>query len=102
MQRQPPGSTRTDTLFPYTTLFRSGKVGTSDASLQGGDELLDALVVGLERVLAEHGALRLVVQLQVHPVDRVVALALLGPTDELAAEPGPGGLRRRLDRFVDG
>src|SRR3546814_21133755 len=23
MRRQPPGSTRTDTLFPYTTLFRS-------------------------------------------------------------------------------
>src|SRR3546814_5498738 len=25
MIRQPPRSTRTDTLFPYTTLFRSGK-----------------------------------------------------------------------------
>src|SRR3546814_12141957 len=24
MRRRPPGSTRTDTLFPYTTLFRSG------------------------------------------------------------------------------
>src|SRR3546814_2873655 len=24
MKRQPPRSTRTDTLFPYTTLFRSG------------------------------------------------------------------------------
>src|SRR3546814_16705121 len=24
MTRRPPGSTRTDTLFPYTTLFRSG------------------------------------------------------------------------------
>src|SRR3546814_11088571 len=24
MRRQPPRSTRTDTLFPYTTLFRSG------------------------------------------------------------------------------
>src|SRR3546814_20110807 len=25
--RRPPRSTRTDTLFPYTTLFRSGKHG---------------------------------------------------------------------------
>src|SRR3546814_9304583 len=25
MNRRPPGSTRTDTLFPYTTLFRSGE-----------------------------------------------------------------------------
>src|SRR3546814_18605914 len=27
MIRRPPRSTRTDTLFPYTTLFRSGAVG---------------------------------------------------------------------------
>src|SRR3546814_9969213 len=27
MLRQPPRSTRTDTLFPYTTLFRSGPYG---------------------------------------------------------------------------
>src|SRR3546814_1114607 len=27
MIRRPPRSTRTDTLFPYTTLFRSGRVG---------------------------------------------------------------------------
>src|SRR3546814_2487874 len=27
MIRRPPRSTRTDTLFPYTTLFRSGNVG---------------------------------------------------------------------------
>jgi hypothetical protein len=33
----------------------------------------------LERVLAQHGALGLVVELQVDPVDGVVALALLGP-----------------------
>src|SRR3546814_14896831 len=28
MIRRPPRSTRTDTLFPYTTLFRSGFVAT--------------------------------------------------------------------------
>src|SRR3546814_7800608 len=27
MKRRPPRSTRTDTLFPYTTLFRSRKIG---------------------------------------------------------------------------
>src|SRR3546814_10153122 len=27
MRRRPPRSTRTDTLFPYTTLFRSGEHG---------------------------------------------------------------------------
>src|SRR3546814_11409835 len=30
MIRRPPRSTRTDTLFPYTTLFRSPEVSTTD------------------------------------------------------------------------
>src|SRR3546814_12573064 len=30
MIRRPPRSTRTDTLFPYTTLFRSRRVGHAD------------------------------------------------------------------------
>src|SRR3546814_4089683 len=30
MIRRPPRSTRTDTLFPYTTLFRSGAAGAAD------------------------------------------------------------------------
>src|SRR3546814_11943632 len=32
MIRRPPRSTRTDTLFPYTTLFRSKKYGGKDGS----------------------------------------------------------------------
>src|SRR3546814_10137051 len=35
MIRRPPRSTRTDTLFPYTTLFRSSR----DRSTQGRDRL---------------------------------------------------------------
>src|SRR3546814_11640256 len=33
MIRRPPRSTRTDTLFPYTTLFRSPDVDDADAFL---------------------------------------------------------------------
>src|SRR3546814_5576496 len=32
MIRRPPRSTRTDTLFPYTTLFRSGSAPAADAA----------------------------------------------------------------------
>src|SRR3546814_1806314 len=32
MRRRPPSSTRTDTLFPYTTLFRSLDLGSTDVS----------------------------------------------------------------------
>src|SRR3546814_12227516 len=38
MIRRPPRSTRTDTLFPYTTLFRSVLDGAAGAdSMSGGD-----------------------------------------------------------------
>src|SRR3546814_18182087 len=39
MLRRPPRSTRTDTLFPYTTLFRSGQtetVGSVTFATRGG------------------------------------------------------------------
>src|SRR3546814_659876 len=35
MIRRPPRSTRTDTLFPYTTLFRSGRVYIVDDAVDG-------------------------------------------------------------------
>src|SRR3546814_2327223 len=39
MLRRPPRSTRTDTLFPYTTLFRSLERGSLDGELpQRGDD----------------------------------------------------------------
>src|SRR3546814_16673667 len=51
MRRRPPRSTRTDTLFPYTTLFRSRRIGASLISrlswgIVGASPLLD---------FAEHG-----------------------------------------------
>src|SRR3546814_8896547 len=49
MIRRPPRSTRTDTLFPYTTLFRSLRLGAVDAVLAGrrrvAVKLLDAAAV---------------------------------------------------------
>src|SRR3546814_11969028 len=39
MSRRPPRSTRTDTLFPYTTLFRSVEVGKTHVVGAGGDAL---------------------------------------------------------------
>src|SRR3546814_6341367 len=39
MIRRPPRSTRTDTLFPYTTLFRSPEL-TCDETFTGGGDVL--------------------------------------------------------------
>src|SRR5947209_10734809 len=75
----------------------SDQLGTPVRGLHARDQLLHAVVDGAERVLAQHGALRLVVELEVNPVDGEVAPLLLGPLDEVAAQPGPRGLwRHRL------
>src|SRR3546814_20298274 len=49
MIRRPPRSTRTDTLFPYTTLFRS-QVATSGAEIILGNTYHLMLRPGAERV----------------------------------------------------
>src|SRR3546814_19201918 len=57
MIRRPPRSTRTDTLFPYTTLFRS-TIGGNLSTNAGGNAVLRygntrELALGLEVVLAD-------------------------------------------------
>src|SRR3546814_18227768 len=44
MRRRPPRSTRTDTLFPYTTLFRSSSRGFNPQQLcKIGDIIFDSI-----------------------------------------------------------
>src|SRR3546814_13484856 len=99
MTRRPPGSTRTDTLFHYTTLFRSLEQlharGRFDVAVQlaGHHHLL-----GLDAA-AEFGAL-LDGQVALH-VD--VALELAGDADvagafDLAFDGQVGGDQRLLGR----
>jgi hypothetical protein len=57
-------------------------VHLTDFRLAIRSEALDAFIVGAEGVVAGDGALSLVVELQVDPVDGVVALAFLGPADD--------------------
>src|SRR3546814_18967768 len=54
MRRRPPRTTRTDTLFPYTTLFRSQPSGVFWPSLfrHGG---ADSLQRGVIRQMSKHG-----------------------------------------------
>src|SRR3546814_11569286 len=54
MVRRPPRSTRTDTLFPYTTLFRSGqRADRGDGSAVGVGDVLERRAT--EDALAERG-----------------------------------------------
>src|SRR3546814_7795267 len=77
MIRRPPRSTRTDTLFPYTTLFRSRSVDVAGAER----DVLDALALVLLEVF---GDLRLVVGAL---VDRNADLAA-GACHRLRLQPG--------------
>src|SRR3546814_20157514 len=65
MRRQPPGSTRTATLFPHTTLFRSIAAGSrahmllADCVWEGAD--LHAIISGeLDARIGNKGSVRLV------------------------------------------
>src|SRR3546814_155992 len=44
MFRRPPRSTRTDTLFPYTTLFRSDRAADHDLGVEAGADRCAAAV----------------------------------------------------------
>src|SRR3546814_19891936 len=44
MIRRPPRSTRTDTLFPYTTLFRSGVLGDEVSDVRASERLTESPV----------------------------------------------------------
>src|SRR3546814_17153320 len=54
MIRRPPRSTRTDTLFPYTTLFRSGLVLQLRQALGGIEADLDRLSAALAQLAEAH------------------------------------------------
>src|SRR3546814_1530057 len=100
MLRQPPRSTRTDTLFPYTTLFRSRAVGLGPlAGDRGGARALgrDALPPRAEPpdTVAGRRARRPGDRHAVGPaVARLPGLPRAGPR----REPGVRVARRGADR----
>ncbi len=68
------------------------------------DKAFDAFVTGSERILEKHRALRLIVQLEMYPIDCEIAAALFRPADELPTESGTGRLwgllHRGHNRFI--
>src|SRR3546814_1499827 len=61
MIRRPPRSTRTDTLFPYTTLFRSQWAG---GRLIGDEVLIDAIATDTRALDASDGGAALFIALK--------------------------------------
>src|SRR3546814_12094005 len=65
MSRRPPRATRTDTLFPYTTLFRSPQ-GWCLGDRPGADASEQSVVGGHVLGLGSQGIADLVVELVAH------------------------------------
>src|SRR3546814_3885541 len=82
MIRRPPRSTRTDTLFPYTTLFRSCVVPAPEAHVD-----IDAVGLRIVGEQQQPGAVRERHLLHVEPGDR-------RPADDLARRAERGELRK--------
>src|SRR3546814_13263702 len=69
MIRRPPRSTRTDTLFPYTTLFRSNPDARQRSGARIGDDRRQPGTVDAERPSARNRAR----QSRLHGIDRLLS-----------------------------
>src|SRR3546814_12906462 len=90
MIRLPPRSTRTDTLFPYTTRFRSGRAGRALSGGEGGPAAIGRSAPGVVLHLVPHRrAQRLGGELDALVQEIVEALLhVVGPALEAAAPEG--------------
>src|SRR3546814_17427770 len=91
MIRRPPRSTRTDTLFPYTTLFRSVVRDAPRVMVVDGSRLVRKLISDVlqkevpgARIVACGGLAEARAALEAEPVDLVTTALLLPDGDGLA------------------
>src|SRR3546814_3334581 len=94
MIRRPPRSTRTDTLFPYTTLFRSDYRVMADGPYRIG---LNETQVGLvapdgiqrlmRRVVGAHRAERLLVSGELVESEQALAIGLVDELTDIDGVP---------------
>src|SRR3546814_11629181 len=113
MIRRPPRSTRTDTLFPYTTLFRQGVQIVTVVEIEAGQFRGEALVdpefrIGIEGEYlvpgernVQHTSAHAVVRVRELVELRIVIFAVPGQTAakfQASFEKAPAN--RPVDRFI--
>src|SRR3546814_20970039 len=109
MIRRPPRSTRTDTLFPYTTLFRSAlqadHLGAGEIVLEAQDVADFAATPAVDRLIVIADAAEVLVALRQEPQPEVLRhVGVLVLVDQAVA-PAPAVVRqpprlRPVDRAV--
>src|SRR3546814_13456044 len=94
MTRRPPRSTRTSTLFPDTTLFRSGEPATGAAILSAASRAaLAALTAAWPRLLVETKPHGIAVHYRPEPE---AAPAVFTVMDDMAAREGLAARRGKM------
>src|SRR3546814_3088821 len=78
MIRRPPRSTRTDTLFPYTTLFRSLALDSLDVTCDGA-QAPGKLLVNLAIIIA----IVMLIRLNIFPLLKITMSGLLGTASDM-------------------
>src|SRR3546814_9350017 len=104
MIRRPPRSTRTDTLFPYTTLFRSPVVRARRLPSLGQTDRLRQVREGIGPVGDRHGPDEMLLEAWLdrrldlfHPAHHALDLSPRGPVDEGDAGARAGRVAGRAD-----
>src|SRR3546814_12083120 len=114
MIRRPPRSTRTDTLFPYTTLFRSPDILITDVKLPDGDGLDD-----VAHIISEYPDINVIIlsaqntlNTAIRPTEKAACEYLPNPfdltklslaaTDVFSKKPTPEPVREPLSEENDG
>src|SRR3546814_18934786 len=95
MKRRPPRSTRTDTLFPYTTLFRSIENLVRIRNANGHCVDQNVAVIGrVEIDLTTYGrhanAIAIAANAAHHAGDKVPHLWMIGPSKSESIQVGDG------------
>src|SRR3546814_14325537 len=100
MIRRPPRSTRTDTLFPYTTLVRSGVGGAGGNAIAN---MINSDVQGVDFIVANTDAQAL----NASAADQRIQLGLkitqglgAGSRPEIGKEIGRASCRERVCQYV--
>src|SRR3546814_12930091 len=94
MLRRPPRSTRTDTLFPYTTLFRSLRQVDTDAAMDADIERHVTLGSIWTKKIRLGKCLRIIVDCCNHE-NELIAFADFGAMEDHVARRGPHGGDRK-------
>src|SRR3546814_21124847 len=108
MIRRPPRTPRTDTLFPYTTLFRSDGDHANEHATQLADGLADQddapgdLDPAVTTVLPAHDVVTTVSTLPTLPTVMLSALVPVAPSVHLTPSPPPSSARPDMQTALYG